>query len=273
MKEKKYCLNCGKEISGREKRNNLFCNVACYLENKKEKKKEKIKEWLEKNKNCSVGIDGNLSTTIREHLMEINNYKCELCGWGEKNKFTNKIPLEIHHKDGNHTNNKKENLQVLCPNCHSLTKTHKGANKSTRTFRCNKELREIEMLKNKKPKKEKIATIKIESKNPGKEKLLELLKNNNINQTAKSLMVSYNCVVKWLKKYELPYKKEELNEFLGKETKQKKIRKKINLLTKDQLEKIRTNKEQKTYTELSKEFNTNRFTISRVINNKRYKNK
>ena len=31
--------------------------------------------------------------------------------------------------DGNYTNNKEENLTLLCPNCHSLTKTYKGANK------------------------------------------------------------------------------------------------------------------------------------------------
>ena len=32
-----------------------------------------------------------------------------------------RIPLEIHHIDGDCTNNKMENLQLLCPNCHSLT--------------------------------------------------------------------------------------------------------------------------------------------------------
>lgn len=31
--------------------------------------------------------------------------------------------------DGNHENNNLSNLKLLCPNCHSLTKTYKGANK------------------------------------------------------------------------------------------------------------------------------------------------
>lgn len=52
-----------------------------------------------------------------------------IIGWGEKNPFTGNIPLEIEHLDGDYTNNKEENLAVLCPNCHSLTSTYKGTNK------------------------------------------------------------------------------------------------------------------------------------------------
>ena len=31
------------------------------------------------------------------------------------------VPLELNHKDGDHGNNAKENLELLCPNCHALT--------------------------------------------------------------------------------------------------------------------------------------------------------
>jgi 5-methylcytosine-specific restriction endonuclease McrA len=51
------------------------------------------------------------------------------CGWDEINKYTNKIPLEVEHIDGNWKNNKEENLELICPNCHSLTKTYKGGNR------------------------------------------------------------------------------------------------------------------------------------------------
>lgn len=44
------------------------------------------------------------------------------------NKFTNIIPLEVEHMDGNYKNNEENNLILLCPNCHSLTATYKGAN-------------------------------------------------------------------------------------------------------------------------------------------------
>ena len=60
---------------------------------------------------------------LREGLKE---YKCECCN----NTYWNgvPIPLEVHHKDGNKTNNELDNLQILCPNCHALTPTYRGKN-------------------------------------------------------------------------------------------------------------------------------------------------
>ena len=55
--------------------------------------------------------------------------KCVKCGWGETNIHTGNIPLEVEHIDGNAENSSPENVTLLCPNCHSLTKTYKGANK------------------------------------------------------------------------------------------------------------------------------------------------
>ncbi len=39
------------------------------------------------------------------------------------------IPLELHHKDGDNTNNELDNLELLCPNCHALTDNYRGRNK------------------------------------------------------------------------------------------------------------------------------------------------
>lgn len=38
------------------------------------------------------------------------------------------IPLELDHIDGNGNNNSRENLKILCPNCHALTETYRGKN-------------------------------------------------------------------------------------------------------------------------------------------------
>lgn len=40
-----------------------------------------------------------------------------------------KIPLELDHINGDNTDNRIENLKILCPNCHALTPTYRGKNK------------------------------------------------------------------------------------------------------------------------------------------------
>lgn len=56
----------------------------------------------------------------------IKQKKCECCGRFEW--MGQQIPLEVHHKDGDKTNNNLDNLQILCPNCHALTPTYRGKN-------------------------------------------------------------------------------------------------------------------------------------------------
>lgn len=36
------------------------------------------------------------------------------------------IPLELHHINGVHNDNRLENLQILCPNCHAFTDNYSG---------------------------------------------------------------------------------------------------------------------------------------------------
>ena len=65
--------------------------------------------------------------SIKRHLMVERGHRCEGCGLSEwKN---HKITIELHHVDGNRTNNLPENLELLCPNCHAMTDTWKGRNK------------------------------------------------------------------------------------------------------------------------------------------------
>lgn len=69
-------------------------------------------------------------------MIFVKNYLIkQICGWGEINSYTKKVPLEVHHIDGNYLNNNEENLQLLCPNCHALTSTYKAANKNGRKGR------------------------------------------------------------------------------------------------------------------------------------------
>ena len=57
----------------------------------------------------------------------IKQPKCEECGWAKTN-IDGYLPLELDHINGVHTDNRLENLRVLCPNCHSLKPNHRGRN-------------------------------------------------------------------------------------------------------------------------------------------------
>lgn len=57
----------------------------------------------------------------RKFFFNENNNQCSECRLNLKNEYSGNSILEIHHRDGNTKNNKFENLQLLCPNCHSLT--------------------------------------------------------------------------------------------------------------------------------------------------------
>lgn len=58
---------------------------------------------------------------LQEGLKE---HRCESCRLDEW--LGDRIPIELHHVDGNKYNNNLDNLQILCPNCHSKTDNNSG---------------------------------------------------------------------------------------------------------------------------------------------------
>lgn len=125
----RVCENCGKELPSSAKK---YCSAKCQGE---KQYKDFIERWKDGEED---GVVGKYETSryIRRYLMEKHDCKCEICGWGEENPITHNVPLQIHHIDGNCLNNKEENLQLLCPNHHSLTETFGHLNKvSQRVFR------------------------------------------------------------------------------------------------------------------------------------------
>lgn len=59
--------------------------------------------------------------SIKKRLINELGHKCVKC---ENTTWLNQpITLELEHIDGNNRNNNKDNLTLLCPNCHSQTST------------------------------------------------------------------------------------------------------------------------------------------------------
>lgn len=117
---KKYCLNCGKEIEYRNK----YCSSKCQQDYQYKQYITRWKSGLESGTKGEYQISG----YIKKYLFDKYENKCAKCGWHEINEFTGNIPLEVHHKNGDYTDNTENNLELLCPNCHSLTKTYKAGN-------------------------------------------------------------------------------------------------------------------------------------------------
>lgn len=55
----------------------------------------------------------------RKQVLSEANFTCGKCN--NRLWLSEPIPLEVHHKDGNRKNNKRDNLEALCLNCHYFT--------------------------------------------------------------------------------------------------------------------------------------------------------
>jgi len=60
----------------------------------------------------------------RRRILTAQNGKCLICGLSEW--LGKEIGLEIDHINGIHSDDSKDNLRILCPNCHSQTPTYRN---------------------------------------------------------------------------------------------------------------------------------------------------
>ena len=110
------CYKCGELVDADYRASRKLCNKCKPLKNTKLKPSD-INDVL------SGKIVIKYNNSIRRYLISsgIRSNKCEECGitsWNRK-----PLTIQIHHEDGNRYNNKIENLKMLCPNCHTQTKT------------------------------------------------------------------------------------------------------------------------------------------------------
>ena len=117
---KKYCLNCGDEIN-----HGKFCSSKCSCQLKH---KESYKYFL--NNPSYFNNGGYTPKSFRDFFLIEQDNKCSICNcepfWNGKY-----LQFVIDHIDGDASNNTRDNIRMICPNCDSQTDTFKSKNKNS----------------------------------------------------------------------------------------------------------------------------------------------
>lgn len=158
-----------------------------------------------------------LHRLYKEGLKEKRCERCKITEWeGEP------ISFHLHHKDGDRLNNELDNLQVLCPNCHSLTenfagKATKKADSEKKKYFCIDCGEEISSSGKRCVKCAGRHKQNAEMKELTRDKLKDLIRTTPFTTIGKQFGVSDSTIRKHCKKFNLPYKSKEIKQFSDKE--------------------------------------------------------
>lgn len=119
----KVCEGCGVDLVRRHQKK--FCSNKCQ---RAAERRERTREWLE-----TGGVDGTWGLShkghyVRVYLLEAQQGLCDICGSGIE-WMGMPLAFVLDHMDGDPTNNARENLRLVCPNCDSQLPTFKARNR------------------------------------------------------------------------------------------------------------------------------------------------
>lgn len=119
------CLNCNKEFKAYNGLSGKYCCSQC---EKEYKHLQKYKLILEGDQSI---MRANYSPkAFRQDIIKEQGGVCAICGM--KPEWNNKeLIFIIDHMDGKASNNRRDNLRCICPNCDSQLDTYKSKNKNS----------------------------------------------------------------------------------------------------------------------------------------------
>lgn len=148
----------------------------------------KGKSWVRKKAidYCYLGSETG-SGKIRKALIRdgLKSEECEICHIKEWNG--QKVPLELDHINSNHYDNRIENLQIICPNCHALETVNRRKKKPV--IKKEKHIK-VKIIKQRKRKVKNRPSLEI---------LLLEVKELGYSATGRKYKVSDNCIRKWIR--------------------------------------------------------------------------
>jgi hypothetical protein len=121
--QEKRCIHCNDTFFSMDP-TTIYCTHQCNINYKKQKKYEDYLNNQEKY--CGIRT----IAFLKQHILKEQNNCCAICGmenvWNEK-----PIVFVLDHINGDASNNMRNNLRLVCPNCDSQLDTYKSKNKNS----------------------------------------------------------------------------------------------------------------------------------------------
>lgn len=114
----KHCAYCGKEMHRVRFASGRLEDIGAFMRRKYCDRECMKRAFVKIGKNNRSYSSAHTTARHIAYLLEGKDKKCEICG--------SEINVDVHHKDGDYTNNVPENIQLLCRSCHLKEHNPKG---------------------------------------------------------------------------------------------------------------------------------------------------